>query len=45
MTTAELYIGVDVAKATLAVATTTQRLCEVSNSPDGIKKLITQLAK
>jgi transposase len=45
MTTAELYIGVDVAKATLAVATTTQFLCEVSNSPDGVKKLITQLGK
>jgi transposase len=45
MTTAKLYIGVDVAKATLAVATATQFLCEVSNTPEGIKKLLAQLAK
>jgi transposase len=45
MTTAQLYIGVDVAKATLAVATATQFLCEVPNTPEGIKKLLAQLAK
>jgi transposase len=44
MTTAAGYIGIDVAKATLAVATSTQFLCEVENTPTGHQELITRLS-
>ena len=37
------YVGIDVAKATLAVATATQFLCEVQNTTAGHKKLIDRL--
>ena len=39
------YVGIDVAKATLAVATATHILCEVANTPAGHKKLIDRLRK
>lgn len=44
MTTPGCYIGIDVAKATLAVDTATQSLGEVTNTPAGFKKLLTRLA-
>jgi transposase len=44
MTTAACYIGIDVAKATLAVATATHFLCEVRNTPTGHQELIKRLS-
>lgn len=44
MTTAACYIGIDVAKATLAVATATHFLCEFKNTPTGHQELIKRLS-
>ncbi len=44
MTTAAGYIGIDVAKATLAVGTSTHFLCEVKNTPIGHQELIKRLS-
>jgi len=41
MTTESFYIGIDVAKATLAVSTTQKRLGEFANSPAGHQAVIT----
>jgi transposase len=44
MTTAPEYIGIDVAKATLVVGTSSRVLCEVANTPAGFRQLITKLS-
>ncbi len=43
MTTAKCYVAIDVAKATLVVATATRILGEVANTPEGFKKLLAVL--
>jgi len=43
MPTTPIYIGVDVAKAELVVATPDQALCRVANEPDGIRTLLKHL--
>lgn len=43
MPTSPLYIGIDVAKAELVVATPTMDLCRVANDPGGCRALIARL--
>ena len=44
MSTASLYVGIDVAKAELVTAFPTEDLCRVPNTPDGFRQLIAHLA-
>jgi transposase len=43
MSTLPVYVGIDVAKAELVVATPERQLCRVANGPDGIRDLLQHL--
>jgi transposase len=44
MTTPGIYVGIDVAKAELVVATTTSVICRVTNDPGGHAELVKRLS-
>ena len=45
MSTASVYIGIDIAKAELVAATPTADLCRVPNTPDGFRTLIAHVGR